>query len=799
MAKSEEVKKKALEPKDARRNARDIQTPAPTEVGSESESPQAESSRAQELIKAGGDKKDQATERTTSESPQAESSRAQELIKAGGDKKDQAPERTISESPQAESSRAQELIKAGGDKKGKTPERKRSESPQAESSRAQELIKAGGDKKGKTPEPRKRYARSPTRAGDFAPNASDYESDGETDLDSDYSDQDVPIEDKLQPLSRWVKDVIRSEALRESGRMVEGFFTSDNPSYDECSIFFQRLNQKVRGANDQHDVMDLDTGTIPETGYNALCQAFQQAAKKAVDNSSPEEFWEAYNNTCDLLTRFNKRHCLPKSWNISESWAENWIGSPNPRIRIYEDTSSTSDSDIQAGDIQAGDIQADKTSEESSAESDIDIDSDHQPTGLDALEVRTNKQQRQLNSAKVLYWWPKGTGSQIFVRYGSRSTPIYRIRAGSHESYNPSQVERVLTTLTRGTAKVTGTKNGLPEEFWKYQRRDVEDLVGIGWKVEEDDEQGLNPLNLLLPAKDIVYPQTRILVKWKDGRFTLEGRSFIRRITTGSALDGDRVIYQRAEELEDSYRKKHGLFDIEDDDFEDDDFEDDDFEDDDINTESDSSTQSNKARNRRHRSEPARYSSPHSQSSRHRSEPARSSNPRSQSSRQRSEPARSSNPRSQSSRHRGEPARSSNPRSQSSRHRSEPARYSSPHSQSSRHRSEPARSSNPRSQSSKHRSEPARSSTPRSQSSRQRSEPARSSNPRSQSSRHRSEPARHSHSRSQSSRHRSEPARHSHSRRKQSPTQFEDSTDEDSDVVRSPPASERPRKVRWIR
>ncbi|KAJ5932857.1 hypothetical protein N7516_007346 [Penicillium verrucosum] len=793
MAKSEKEKKKALEAKDARRNARDIQTPAPTEVGSESESQQAESSRAQELIKA------------------------------GGDKKGKTPERTRSESPQAESSRAQELIKAGGDKKGKTPERTRSESPQAESSRAQELIKAGGDKKGKTPEPRRQYARSPTRAGDFAPNASDYESDGETDLDSDYSDQDVPMEDKLQPLSRWVKDVIRSEALRESGRMVEGFFTSDNPSYEECSVFFQRLNQKVRGANDQHDVMDLDTGTIPETGYNALCQAFQQAAKKAVDNSSPEEFWEAYNNTYDLLTRFNKRHCLPKSWNISELWAENWIGSPNPRIRIDEDTSSTSDSDIQAGDIQA-----DKTSEESSAESDIDIDSDHQPTGLDALEVRTNKQQRQLNSAKVLYWWPKGTGSQIFVRYGSRSTPIYRIRAGSHESYNPSQVERVLTMLTRGTAKVTGTKNGLPEEFWKYQRRDVEDLVGIGWKVEEDDEQGLNPLNLLLPAKDIVYPQTRILVKWKDGRFTLEGRSFIRRITTGSALDGDRVIYQRAEELEDSYRKKHGLFDIEDDDF-----EDDDFEDDDINTESDSSTQSNKARNRRHRSEPARYSnprsqssrhrseparysSPHSQSSRHRSEPARSSNPRSQSSRHRSEPARSSNPRSQSSKHRSEPARSSNPRSQSSRHRSEPARSSNLRSQSSRHRSEPARSSNPRSQSSKHRSEPARSSNPhsqsskhrseparssnlRSQSSRHRSEPARSSNPRSQSSKHRSEPARYSSPHSQSSRHRSEPARHSHSRRKQSPTQFEDSTDEDSDVVRNPPASERPRKVRWIR
>lgn len=74
---------------------------------------------------------------------------------------------------------------------------------------------------------------------------------------------------------------------------------------------------------------------------------------------------------------------------------------------------------------------------------------------------------------------------------------IFRIRAGSHESYNPSRVERVLTTMTRGAAKVIGTRNGLPEEFWKYKRKDVKNFIGIGWKIELDDEQGLDPLNLL--------------------------------------------------------------------------------------------------------------------------------------------------------------------------------------------------------------------------------------------------------------------------------------------------------------
>jgi hypothetical protein len=54
---------------------------------------------------------------------------------------------------------------------------------------------------------------------------------------------------------------------------------------------------------------------------------------------------------------------------------------------------------------------------------------------------------------------------------------------------------------------------------------------------------------------------------------TLEGRSFIRRITASSALDGDRVIYQKAEELETAYREKHGLEELDDDDYDDEDSE----------------------------------------------------------------------------------------------------------------------------------------------------------------------------------------------------------------------------------
>ncbi|KAJ5860647.1 uncharacterized protein N7529_007957 [Penicillium soppii] len=461
-----------------------------------------------------------------------------------------------------------------------------SESQQAESSRTQELRqKARRDREGKTPERNVIFARSPTRQGDFAPNASDHESNDGTDSEfGDASEQDAPIEQEPEPLRRWVKDIIRRETSKHSVTMVEEFFTSDEPKYEECRHFFKVLNQEIRIANEKHHV-DKDTGTIPEKGYNALCRPWRQAARTAEANGSPEEFWSAFNKTRDLLTLFNKRHYLPKHWNISPIWAEQIIGTPNPRIE--QDDSSTSGRD----ELSAN--------EESGAEQDSDVDHD-ELTGLDALEARTMKQQRQLSSAKVLFWWPKGTGSQTFVRYGSRSTPIYRIRAGSHESYNPSQVERVLTTKTRGTAKEIGTRDGHPEEFWKYKRKDVEDIIGIGWKIEQDDEQGLDPLNLLQPAKGMIYPQTRILVKWKDGIFTLEGRSFIRRITAGSALDGDRVIYQKAEELETNYRKKHGWNDI----------KDDDYDDEDSDSESDGSIEQDSGRNRRHRGKTARHSNP---------------------------------------------------------------------------------------------------------------------------------------------------------------------------------------------
>jgi hypothetical protein len=99
---------------------------------------------------------------------------------------------------------------------------------------------ARGDEKGKEPEQRTRFAGNPTRAGEFTPNASDHESNGQTDSEwSDGSNKYAPTKQKLDQLSGWVEDVIKSEASKQSERMVAEFFTSNNPHYERRHEFFE--------------------------------------------------------------------------------------------------------------------------------------------------------------------------------------------------------------------------------------------------------------------------------------------------------------------------------------------------------------------------------------------------------------------------------------------------------------------------------------------------------------------------------------------------------------------------------
>ncbi|KAL2801736.1 hypothetical protein BJX63DRAFT_416682 [Aspergillus granulosus] len=94
---------------------------------------------------------------------------------------------------------------------------------------------------------------------------------------------------------------------------------------------------------------------------------------------------------------------------------------------------------------------------------------------------------------------------------------------------------------TRGSAKITLKSNK------------VQDIIGVGWKVEDNNNASANALALIRPVKDATYPYIQVLVKWKDQNVSLERRAFVRRITHGNGLNSDWLIYLKAKELENAY------------------------------------------------------------------------------------------------------------------------------------------------------------------------------------------------------------------------------------------------------
>jgi hypothetical protein len=397
--------------------------------------------------------------------------------------------------------------------------------------------------------------RDHTRRDDFAPGeiGSDYESHDESDNEfKNLSDDDAPTtylrRHKPAPAGTWVADIIRKATSDKGDKVMDDFFGNPNPNYNEVEKFFTDINDRIRAANVENGV-DAATGEIPYQMYKSMHDGWKLEVEKAAIDSTTftsEDGWKAYDKVYTALKAFNRQYQLPEGWNISASVPERIFGS-RP-VSMEEAAQSVEDS--------ASTTSANEDDDSSSVED--------MKSGLDALEARAREDQRLLSRAKVLYWWSKGVGTQIFVRYGTRDTPIYRIRAGSHEFYDPSKVTRVLTKA-RGNAKIQVRRDdGVPDEIWEYSRENVSDILGVGWKVEDDDESEINPLDLIRPEPNALYPQTRILVKWKDGTVTLEGRAFIRRITKGSSLDGDRVIYQKAEELEQAYlQAQHEFSDYE--------------------------------------------------------------------------------------------------------------------------------------------------------------------------------------------------------------------------------------------
>ncbi|KAE8371073.1 hypothetical protein BDV26DRAFT_149428 [Aspergillus bertholletiae] len=361
----------------------------------------------------------------------------------------------------------------------------------------------------------------------------------EPDADTDASgDMSLDNEPDKKPRRRrppkgeeWVND-IKQSFIKDRGEEIAKEFRSKTPDVQKVTECIKELNLKIQTANQTHGASP-DHGIIqPPDRYALDYNTWMQRAPQIVEGL---DGWKMYYQLQNALHQFNTMYKLPETWNFPPEIARRVFGDKPDTLEEQNDPDTDS---------------AVSYSEESESE---DSESEAELEGIDALESRMRREYSALSQGKVLYWWPVGTGTQIFVRYGSKGAPIYRVRAGSSEPYNERRTEQVLSK-TRGNAKTTITNSyNMREEVWKYTRKDVQDIIGVGWKVDGDDDATTNALSLIRPKQE-VYPHTRVLVRWRGGQISLERRGFVRRIATGSSLNGDRMIYLKAKEMEEAYR-----------------------------------------------------------------------------------------------------------------------------------------------------------------------------------------------------------------------------------------------------
>ena len=358
------------------------------------------------------------------------------------------------------------------------------------------------------------------------------------DLDSDFenlSNDEGPADrqhrHKPARIDDWAQEIIQ-KLVEKSGQEIKMELHSEAPDFSKVEKLFKKANQKIQKANGEHNV-SMERNLINGKQYRINYDSWYAFINTDMVRDSPEKGWKAYDGLYGALSMFNHGNNLPDDWNIP----------PDATIRIFGERPKHMKSRATEEEDSAVEY-----SEESESESEESSDE----YGIDALESKMRKEYTALSRGKALYWWRVGTGTQIFVRYGSKKNPIYRVRAGSSEPYDPQTTELVLTN-TRGNSKATIEMNGVYQEVWKHSRHEVRDIIGVGWKVEDDDEANINALASIRPERYATYPHTRVLVKWNDGNTTLERRGFIRRIANGNSFNGDRMIYLKAKELENAY------------------------------------------------------------------------------------------------------------------------------------------------------------------------------------------------------------------------------------------------------
>ena len=251
----------------------------------------------------------------------------------------------------------------------------------------------------------------------------------------------------LEGSDAWVADIIREATTREVHNELKANFLSSSPDMAAATAFFRQLNEKIRKANINHNT-NPDYGVIPETTYQDCFKNWTENLEKAKNSKDAELAWRAFDSTYERLKVFNQEHSLPQDWNITEQIVKEYFGD-----RVVPSVEGNGENPAPQFPMpdQPGDTE----------------DIDDNVTELDDLEADT-RQDLSFSDGEVLFWWKRGTGSQVFIRYGSELNGIYRIRAGSSEAYDPDSVPCLFfnqqeRTRERDFFKLARKEGGTPE------------------------------------------------------------------------------------------------------------------------------------------------------------------------------------------------------------------------------------------------------------------------------------------------------------------------------------------------
>ncbi|KAH2436456.1 hypothetical protein KXW63_002224, partial [Aspergillus fumigatus] len=132
----------------------------------------------------------------------------------------------------------------------------------------------------------------------------------------------------LEATSAWVVDIIREATQKPIYEELKNGFLQGEPDMGRASTFFMELNQKIRQANQQHNV-DETKGEIPPLTYLNLYTSYKQALTKAEIEEDSQAAWKAYDEIYRKFQDFNNEYYLPAAWNITPLLVERKFG---PRI-----------------------------------------------------------------------------------------------------------------------------------------------------------------------------------------------------------------------------------------------------------------------------------------------------------------------------------------------------------------------------------------------------------------------------------------------------------------------------------